>query len=95
MNTLWKLWAKSLGAKASSCDRESDRVAIIRTIIFASYFITNSFIIANAIRHWNSNDVPVFQVAPSCEMLLNSRYNKIEPNTVIPHESHQSKNILQ
>jgi hypothetical protein len=94
MDNLWKLWAKSLGAKASSCDRDSDRVAIIRTIIFASYFITNSFIIANAIRHWNSNDVPVFQVAPSCEMRLNSRYNTIKPIQVL-YVSHQSKNILQ
>lgn len=51
--TLWKWWALALGEKASECDKESDRVAIIRTFIFATYLITNIAIIANAIRHWN------------------------------------------
>lgn len=51
MQKIWRLWAKSLGTKASSCDKESDKVAIIRTLLFASYFITNCFIIVNAIRH--------------------------------------------
>ena len=49
----WRWWAKALGEKASKCDKESDRVAIIRTIIFATYLITNCFIIAGVIRHWN------------------------------------------
>jgi hypothetical protein len=53
MKKLWRLWAKALGEKASPCDRESDKVAFIRTIIFLQLFITNSFIVANAIRHWN------------------------------------------
>jgi hypothetical protein len=52
-NTLWRWWAKSLGEKASKCDNESDRIAIIRTIIFATYLITNCFIVAGVIRHWN------------------------------------------
>jgi hypothetical protein len=56
--TIWRIWAKSLGEKASKCDHESDKVAIIRTIIFATYLITNSFIIAGVIRHWNSNEIP-------------------------------------
>ena len=72
MIKLWRLWAKSLGAKASSCSKEADRVAIVRTIIFLSYFVTNSFIIANAIRHWNSNNVPVIQVSPNCVLNLDS-----------------------
>lgn len=79
MSNWWRLWAKSLGAKASSCDKESDQVAVIRTIIFVSYFVTNCFIIANAIRHWNSNDVPVIEVAPICEPILDPRYNTTEP----------------
>lgn len=49
----WRWWAKALGEKASKCDKESDRVAIIRTIIFATYLITNCFIVAGVIRHWN------------------------------------------
>lgn len=49
----WRWWAKALGEKASKCDKESDTVAIIRTIIFATYLITNAFIVAGVVRHWN------------------------------------------
>ena len=49
---LWRLWAKALGEKASECDRESDRVAMIRTIVVGVNFITCLFIIAGIIRHW-------------------------------------------
>lgn len=61
----WRWWAKALGEKASKCDRESDKIAIIRTLIFFSYLITNGFIIANAVRHWNNNTPPVIQI--QCE----------------------------
>jgi hypothetical protein len=46
----WRWWAKALGEKASKCDKESDRIALIRTFIFATYFITNCFIIYGVIR---------------------------------------------
>ena len=32
----WRVWVKALGEKASKCDDESDRVAVIRTLIFAT-----------------------------------------------------------
>ncbi len=51
--TVWRLLAKALGEKASKCDKEADKVALIRLLMFLSIFITNCFIIANAIRHWN------------------------------------------
>ena len=51
--TVWRLLAKALGEKASKCDKESDKVALIRTFIFATYLITNAFIVAGVIRHWN------------------------------------------
>lgn len=51
----WRWWAKAIGEKASKCDRESDRIAVIRTIIFATYLITNCFIVAGVVRHWNDN----------------------------------------
>jgi len=54
--TLWRWWAKALGEKASESDRESDTIACIRTLIFVSYLVTNCFIVAGVIRHWN--DVP-------------------------------------
>lgn len=55
----WKLWAKSLGEKATQSKHESDVVALIRTVIFISYLTTNLFIISGVIRHWNDNhEVP-------------------------------------
>ena len=51
--TMWRWWAKALGEKASKCDRESDRIAYIRTFIFTTYLITNAFIVAGVVRHWN------------------------------------------
>lgn len=51
--TMWRIWAKSLGEKASKCNKESDNVAVIRTFIFVTYLITNCFIVAGVIRHWN------------------------------------------
>ena len=50
---LWRFWAKALGEKASTDDREADKIAIIRTIIVLIYIITNFFIIAGVLRHWN------------------------------------------
>lgn len=50
---MWRLWAKALGEKASDNNNEADRIAIIRSLIVISYFITNMFIIAGVIRHWN------------------------------------------
>jgi hypothetical protein len=49
---MWRLWAKALGEKTGSNDKEADKVATIRTIIVACYIITNLFIIAGIIRHW-------------------------------------------
>lgn len=50
---LWRIWAKALGEKAGDTDCESDRIACIRTAIVLSYIITNCFIVAGVIRHWN------------------------------------------
>ena len=67
--TLWRWWAKAIGEKASKCDKESDTIALIRTFIFATYLITNFFIVAGVIRHWNDTprdstlDVPLVLVA--------------------------------
>jgi hypothetical protein len=65
---LWRFWAKSLGEKGSKCDRESDKIALIRTIIFMTYLITNIFICAGVIRHWNDAH-PVSQVAQGCSKI--------------------------
>ena len=55
----WRWWSKALGEKASKCDKESDRIAIIRTVIFFTYLITNAFIVAGVIRHWNPDKIEI------------------------------------
>ena len=60
MAKIWRLWAKALGEKATNDDRESDKIAIIRTFILVTYVVTNCFIISGVIRHWN--DVPTNNV---------------------------------
>jgi hypothetical protein len=50
---LWRLWAKALGEKSGKTDQESNQIACIRTVIVLSYIITNCFIVAGVIRHWN------------------------------------------
>lgn len=52
-SNLWRLVSKSLGEKSGKTDKESDQIAVVRLIAFLSIFITNSFIVANALRHWN------------------------------------------
>jgi hypothetical protein len=51
--TMWRLWAKALGQKEGITDKEADVVAAVRTAIVALYIITNLFIIAGILRHWN------------------------------------------
>jgi hypothetical protein len=54
MKKLWHLWAKALGEKSGSSDDEADKIACIRTAIVLTYIITNLFIVAGVIKHWNS-----------------------------------------
>jgi hypothetical protein len=49
----WRLWAKALGEKASECDKESDKVALIRTLLILINVVTNAAIIAGILKHWN------------------------------------------
>jgi hypothetical protein len=53
LNKAWCLLAKALGSKAHNNDRIADQVALLRFLIFLSYLITNMFIIAGVMRHWN------------------------------------------
>ncbi len=57
---MWRWWAKALGEKATKNDRESDHIAGIRTVIFFTYLLTNIFIVAGVIRHWN--DRPMIEL---------------------------------
>ena len=51
---MWKIWCKALGQKEGKSNREADAVAVIRTLILLGYIITNCFIVAGVVRHWNS-----------------------------------------
>jgi len=59
MGVMCRLWAKALGEKAHKKDCVADKVAIVRTIIFATYLITNMFIVAGVIRHWNDEPAQI------------------------------------
>lgn len=48
--SVWRLIAKSLGEKSGKDDQEADKIAVIRLLMFLSIFITNGFIIFNAVR---------------------------------------------
>ena len=50
---MWRIWAKALGDKSGKSDREADIIAGIRTFIFLQLIVTNCFIVAGNIRHWN------------------------------------------
>lgn len=52
MKKIWRIWAKALGEKAGTTDKESDVIAITRTVIVLTYIITNICIVAGIIRHW-------------------------------------------
>ncbi len=67
MKKFWRIWAKALGDKSGTSDREADKVAIIRTLIFTQLVVTNCFIVAGNIRHWNDHHIP-----PSYETSLQS-----------------------
>jgi len=48
----WRTWAKALGEKAHSDDREADKVAIIRTILAVINIVTCLLISTNIIIGW-------------------------------------------
>ena len=54
MTRLWRILAKALGEKAHTDSRIADRVATVRLTILLSYLLTNTFIVAGVIRHWNN-----------------------------------------
>ena len=47
---VWRIIAKSLGEKSGKNNQEADKIATLRLLMFLSMFITNCFIIFNAVR---------------------------------------------
>ena len=79
MGMMWRLWAKAIGEKAHKSDNVADKVAIIRTFIFTTYLITNCFIVAGVIRHWNDEtvvNVEIYEAQPTVP-LIKTNYNRI------------------
>ena len=57
MIKLWEIWKYALGSFSDNKTAKYDNaVCAVRSIIFISYLVTNCFITAGVIRHWN--DVP-------------------------------------
>ena len=54
ISKLWRIWAKALGEKSGVTDKEADSIALVRTTIVLIYIVTNLFIVAGIIRHWNN-----------------------------------------
>ena len=55
MVKLWKIWKYTLGSFSDDKTQDYDNcIALLRTIIFISYLITNCFIIAGVIRHYDN-----------------------------------------
>jgi hypothetical protein len=52
LGKLWRLWAKSLGDKASDNSTDADAVALMRTAVVLVNFFTCFFIVAGVLRHW-------------------------------------------
>ena len=66
-NLLYYIYC-ALGEKSGKNNKEADTIALIRLFAFLSILITNSFIVANTLRHWN--DVP--QEPIKCIIVSNS-----------------------
>jgi hypothetical protein len=65
---MWRLIAKSLGEKSGKNNQEADRIALIRLSMFLSIFITNCFIVFNAVR---THIVPAEPKPVKCIILNN------------------------
>jgi len=91
LQMMWRLWAKAIGEKAHKKDDVADRVAILRTFIFTTYLITNAFIVAGVVRHWNDReinvDVQIYENPSSNENTYPERRNNLGMDRDIRAES--------
>jgi len=52
---MWRIWCYALGKKEGRDKKDADKIAFVRTIIMLQLVVTNGFIIAGNIRHWNDS----------------------------------------
>ena len=54
MSEFWKIWKYALGSFNDETTKKYDNwICIIRTLVMVQLILTNCFIIAGNIRHWN------------------------------------------
>ena len=59
MRNIWKIWKYALGSFQDETTKNyDDIICIIRSFIFLQLVITNCFIVAGNIRHWNDHYTP-------------------------------------
>jgi hypothetical protein len=76
----WRLWAKALGEKAHKKDHVADKVAVLRSVIFTTYLVTNCFIVAGVIRHWNDKqtiNIEIYENPNYSEVLHSEGWNTL------------------
>jgi hypothetical protein len=66
--SVWRIICKSLGEKAGKNNQEADKIAFVRLFMFLSIFITNGFIIFNAVR---SHIIPAEPKPMKCIIINN------------------------
>lgn len=55
MDKVWRTWKYALGSFSDEETKRYDNsVLFVRSIILFTYLITNCFIIAGVVRHWNN-----------------------------------------
>ena len=64
MKKILRIWKYALGSFSDEkTERYDNAIVVIRSLVFFSYLITNCFIVAGVIRHWDSNQT-VHVVSP-------------------------------
>jgi len=59
MRNTWKIWKYALGSFQDETTKNYDNIiCVIRSFIFLQLVITNCFIVAGNIRHWNDHYTP-------------------------------------
>jgi len=61
VDDLWKVWKYALGSYSDDKTSPYDNyIAIIRTVIFVSYMVTNAFIITGVLNSLQTSNNPIY-----------------------------------
>jgi hypothetical protein len=75
-----KLQPKDYELHTNNLEIVADQVAILRTVIFTTYLVTNCFIVAGVIRHWNDKqtiNIEIYENANYAEKLYSEGWNNL------------------